>query len=148
MAVDLMKVTAALNAYPWTTGELTSLDGGIARYCAVGLMLRYAGVPQEQIARTSTTGADWSESREVLQREYGIDDDATVTTIIMANDSAETQEQAIERVQAVLAGRLSPAQLMQLLMAETEGGPPAGESPGDAAEREALDDGARSPALL
>jgi hypothetical protein len=111
-------------------------------------MLRYAGVPQEQIARTSTTGADWSESREVLQREYGIDDDATVTTIIMANDSAETQEQAIERVQAVLAGRLSPAQLMQLLMAETEGGPPAGESPGDVAEREALDDGARSPALL
>ena len=36
MAVDLMRVTAALNAYPWTRGTLTAPGASGARYCAVG----------------------------------------------------------------------------------------------------------------
>jgi len=105
MALDIMRITAALNAYPWTRGVLTYRNEVAANYCAVGLLLRYAGVPQSEIeCANDATTAVWTRYRELLEAEYGITTVATIHGIICANDSAATHEEAIAQVQFVLDG--------------------------------------------
>ena len=104
MPLDIMKITAALNAYPWTSGALSMRDGGSASYCAVGLLLRYAGVPQAEIEGAGSAHVVLDRYRELLQSEYGITELETIGNIIHANDSAASHEQAIEQVQFVLDG--------------------------------------------
>ena len=104
MALDIMRITAALNAYPWTRGTLTYRTGEAADYCAVGLLLRYAGVSQSEIECARDAGTVWARYRELLESEYGITGLTTICDIIMANDSAPTHAEAIEQVQFVLEG--------------------------------------------
>jgi hypothetical protein len=104
MTLDLMRITAALNAYPWTAGTLTHRAEGAPKYCAVGLLLRFAGVPQERIACATAEREVWAGYEEILRCEYGIADSKTISAIMIANDSAGTHEKAIQRVQAVLSG--------------------------------------------
>ena len=123
MALDIVKITAALNAYPWMRGAYSMRDSGAAMYCAVGLLLRYAGVAQAEI---ECAGAPhmWGRYRELLESEYGITELATIINIIQANDSAASHEEAIEQVQFVLAGgdigrRLRDCQVAADVLAET-----------------------------
>ena len=104
MALDIVKITAALNAYPWTRGTFSMRYGGSAAYCAVGLLLRYAGVAQSEIECPGTSSVVWDRYRALLESEYGIPDMATITNIVYANDVATSHEQAIEQVQFVLDG--------------------------------------------
>ena len=105
MAIDLLAIEAALNAYPWTTGAFTegSPRRG-ARYCALGLMLRYSGVAQDHLATAQQKGgrAVWRMFGALLQRDYGIPDYRTAELIMIANDSARTHDEAIGRVREVL----------------------------------------------
>ena len=102
MPHDIVKITAALNAYPWTIGTLSMRRGDHGVYCAVGLLLRYAGVPQAEIECAGPRL--WDRYHELLESEYGITEPATITNIIHANDSARSHEEAIEQVQFVLDG--------------------------------------------
>lgn len=100
---DLSRVTAALNAYPWTSGAIAGPDAADPRYCAVGLLLRYAGVPRERLACSGNVRETWLAFRDVLAAEYGIEDYATVHALVIANDTALSHDQAIEQVQRLLA---------------------------------------------
>jgi hypothetical protein len=145
MAADLIKITAALNAYPWTAGTLTQCDAGVPRYCAVGLLLRYAGVPQDQLAGASDSEA-WARHRALLQAEYGIEGFHTVALIVGANDSARSHADAIERVQGILSGEFTPVDwARQNFGTECLIDPPGTEAwhPEDRA-----DEGGASPALI
>jgi hypothetical protein len=104
MALDIMRITAALNAYPWTRGALTHRNEVAADYCAVGLLLRYAGVTQSEIAYTHDSTSVWARYRDLLEAEYGITEFETIGNIIRANDTATSHEEAIEQVQFVLDG--------------------------------------------
>jgi hypothetical protein len=104
MALDIMRITAALNAYPWIPGTLTAGPQSAANYCALGMLLRYAGVAQSEIASTRGADAVWARYRELLESEYGITEFATIGNIITANDFAPTHEEAIKNVQIVLEG--------------------------------------------
>src|SRR5689334_10693847 len=66
MPLDIMKITAALNAYPWTSGALSMRDGESASYCAVGLLLRFAGVPQAEIEGACSAHVVLDRYRELL----------------------------------------------------------------------------------
>lgn len=114
MAIDLMRVAAALNAYPWTTGAIVKRGEEGPRYCAVGLLLRYAGVPYEQLTCPPPSLTSWwAEYGEVLRAEYGIEDLRVVTAIMRANDTAPSQAIAIDRVQRLL-GDETDAELVAL----------------------------------
>jgi hypothetical protein len=104
MTLNLARIAAALNAYPWTRGRLTSRAGQAApQYCAVGLLLRYAGVPQQEVAGVRDF---WARYGGLLQAEYGIPDARTAFLIVAANDSAASHAEAIERVLGVATGAL------------------------------------------
>jgi hypothetical protein len=104
MALDIMKITAALNAYPWIPGTLTAGPQYAANYCAVGMLLRYAGVAQAEIASARAADQVWARYRELLEFEYGITAFATIRDIIAANDSGTSHATAIDNVQIVLGG--------------------------------------------
>ena len=104
MPLDIVKITAALNAYPWTSGAYSIRDGGAAVYCAVGLLLRYAGVAQAEIECAGPSHVVWGRYRELLESEYGITELSMINAIIQANDAATSHEGAIEQVQFVLDG--------------------------------------------
>ena len=141
MSLDLVRITAALNAYPWTAGTLTHRAESAPRYCAVGLLLRFAGVPQERIACAMGERQLWAAYEELLRFEYGIPDSKTISAIMMANDSARTQEEAIERVQAVLSGDGDSASMLRRAAAFVQrpvASPSLFETGGDDAGSEAL----------
>src|SRR5918912_486146 len=86
MTPDLMRIAASLNAYPWTAGTLTAIDNAAPRYCALGLLLRYAGVPQEHLA-SADEGELWKQYGDILRLEYGIPNEQTAFSIMAANDT-------------------------------------------------------------
>src|SRR5215204_4513864 len=49
---DYTKIEAALNAYGWTSGETRARYGRRDRYDTLGMMLRYAGVPSDEVERS------------------------------------------------------------------------------------------------
>lgn len=116
MPLDLPRIAVALNAYPWTPGRLTR-RGKTAptTYCAIGALLRYAGVAQEHIAcADGSTGANlWNRYGPLLQSEYGLPDERTAWHVMVANDSANSQGEAIERVLGVLTGAIDLDTLMR-----------------------------------
>ena len=130
MSLNLERIAAALNAYPWVAGTLTSRGStGVPRYCAIGLLLRYAGVPQEQMACGHGSPAGLRQHLPLLEAEYGIADWDTAGAIIEANDSATSHEEAIERVQRVLT--CEPAERMRAMSDIIE----RGDRPQSAADR-------------
>jgi alcohol dehydrogenase class IV len=151
MPVHLDRVAAALNAYPWTPGTLTHRADGAPRYCAVGALLRYAGVAQDHIACVSgTAGAHdlWHLYGALLKAEYGIANAGVARLIMAANDSAASQAEAIERVLwVVVAGARDRGAVMRLDAAAAD---PEAAEPGQAsavARGQEPDDGAGSLAL-
>jgi len=112
MSLNLPRIAAALNAYPWTPGRLTSRQEMVPTYCAIGAMLRYAGVAQDHIAHAH--GRDfWERYGPLLQSEYGIPDEETAAHVMAANDTASSHGQAIERVLYVLTGAVDLDTLMR-----------------------------------
>lgn len=102
---NLDRIAAALNAYPWARGCLTSLIGGTPHYCAVGGLLRYAGVSFDEIRESSgSPSAVWRTFADRLQEEYDIGDAQTLRFIMIANDSSPSREAAVARVLGVLDG--------------------------------------------
>ena len=102
---NLDRIAAALNAYPWARGCLTSMAGDVPRYCAVGGLLRYAGVSFDDIRQSSgSPSAVWRAFSEALHDEYAIDDAQTLRFIMIANDSSPSRDVAIARVLGVLDG--------------------------------------------
>jgi hypothetical protein len=114
MALDLDKITAALNAYPWIPGRLVSCQPDAPRYCAVGLLLRYAGIANERIVSADDIQIAWPRYKDIFRSEYGIENITTILTIVCANDQAKTHDEAIRLVQAALiSGRVPrPAALV------------------------------------
>ena len=132
MPVYLDRVAAALNAYPWTPGTLTRRADGTPRYCAVGALLRYAGVAEDHIACVSGTAGShdlWHPYGALLTAEYGIANARVARLVMAANDSAALQAEAIERVLEVVSGARDLGAVMRLDAAAA--GPGAAE-PGQA----------------
>lgn len=104
MTPDLMRIEAALNAYPWTAGTFTARSGGEVRYCAVGMLLRYSGVTEAHIDLACNRGVVefWSYYRPLLERDYRISGPEQVHAIMVANDGASSHEDAVRRVRWVL----------------------------------------------
>jgi hypothetical protein len=117
MPVHLDRVAAALSAYPWTPGTLTTAVAA-PRYCAVGALLRYAGVAQDHIACADGPGGAggrlWLRYGRLLAAEYGIDGPATIGLIMAANDTARSHAEATERVLGVLSGALNSGAIARL----------------------------------
>ena len=92
MPVYLDRVAAALNAYPWTPGTLTRRADGTPRYCAVGALLRYAGVAEDHIACVSGTAGShdlWHPYGALLTAEYGIANARVARLVMAANDERQ-----------------------------------------------------------
>ena len=104
MTPDLTRIAAALNAYPWTPGAFSAHFADAPRYCAIGLLLRYAGVAQPEVACIGSPSALWRRYGMLLQVEYGIPDLRTAIAVMQANDGARSHAEAIERVLGVLTG--------------------------------------------
>jgi hypothetical protein len=104
MTPDLMRIEAALNAYPWTPGTLTT-GARDPRYCAVGILLRYAGVAREHLGCAVLWNSRrlWEMYGALLLQEYGIPNEHTMIAIMAANDSARSHGEAIDRVRRPFA---------------------------------------------
>ena len=107
MAPNLDRITAALNAYPWMAGALTAPGSAGPRYCAIGMLLRYAGVAREELSCARPVTDVWLRHRALLASEYGIGDCMTAMAIVAANDGADSHAEAIARVQAAVTGGLA-----------------------------------------
>jgi hypothetical protein len=105
--IDFIKVEAALNAYPWPAAAFERDACPEPVYDAVGLLLRYAGVPQAEI-QALTMGSLWRRYGALLTQEYGIPDESVFYIILCANDSGyDTQADAVAAVLNALRGDLS-----------------------------------------
>jgi hypothetical protein len=102
MPRSLLAVADALNAYAWTRGTLTDGPEHASRYCAVGALLRYAGVPRDRIANGTDVSLD-SIFGPLLRAKYGISGAETLRGIMAANDGAQSQAEAIWRVLGVVS---------------------------------------------
>ncbi len=126
MTPNLMRIEAALNAYPWTAGAFAATSGDTTRYCAVGMLLRYAGVSPEHIDVACNRGAVqfWDYYRALLERDYGIAGPEQIHAIMVANDGADSHEDALERIRWVLTrAPLRSADVLALLPIPTIFGP-------------------------
>ena len=106
---NLRKIAEALNAYPWTTGQLTNSIESAQSYCAVGALLRYAGVPRDRMADIGSNAEQLDSAYGfVLQTEYGISGADTLREIMAANDTAGSRGAAAGRVLGLLSGVVEP----------------------------------------
>jgi hypothetical protein len=101
MPLDLRKVAVVMNAYPWTRGQLTNGDTAAPAHCAVGALLRDAGIPPERMPGIEVA---YGQMYAILERQYGISGPETVHEIMAANDSARSRSEAIRRVLCTLSG--------------------------------------------
>ncbi|MFN2567103.1 MAG: hypothetical protein ABR499_19060 [Gemmatimonadaceae bacterium] len=145
MPLNLPRIAAALNAYPWMPGRLTRSGRTAPTYCAIGALLRYAGVAQDHIAcAEGPSGVHlWAVYGQLLESEYGIPDMKTAKRVMAANDSASSQAEAIERVLGALTGAFDPYALRHATP-DTASAPKPGTVP---AWESGPDDGAGSLAL-
>ena len=102
---DYTKIEAALNAYGWTSGETRARYGRRDRYDTLGMMLRYAGVPPDEVERSGYFA--WHRFGLTLVREYGLRDEVDCYLILQAGDSARTHADAIDRVLRALRGDMT-----------------------------------------
>jgi hypothetical protein len=103
MPRHLHEIMAAMNAYPWTRyGPVLGWAGAAPRYCAIGALLRHAGVPRECIMEAAAAASVGDVS--LLQAKYGVSGADAVLGIIAANHEAQSQADATWRVLGVVAG--------------------------------------------
>jgi hypothetical protein len=103
MPRHLHEIIAAMNAYAWTRHGPVQGPAHAPSYCAIGALLRHAGVPHDRIMEAtiaSLTGADDS----LLKAKYGISDAGVVLRIITGNDQARSGADATWRVLGLVSG--------------------------------------------
>ena len=103
--LDLEKIEAALNAYDWTNEGTRAPYGRRDRYDTIGLLLRYADVPPEEIERVGCLA--WHRRGITLVREYGLRDEVDCYLIEWAGSFADSHADATDRVLRALAGDMS-----------------------------------------
>ena len=69
------------------------------------MLLRYAGVPPEEVERAGITA--WHSYGPTLVREYGLRDEVDCYLVQIAGDSAGSHADAIDRVLRALRGDLT-----------------------------------------
>ena len=96
----LPAIVTAVNAYPWTRGWVTRRVHGVPHFCALGALLRYAGLTEREIRRAERQPVHtfWAERGALLEAEYGITNVAVVHRIMTLNDTAASQEDAAARL--------------------------------------------------
>ena len=102
---DLAKIEVALNAYEWISGETRAKYGRRDRYGTLGMLLRYAGVPPEEVERAGMMA--WHFYGPTLVREYGLRDEVDCYLIDVASWFARSQADAIDRVLRALRGDMT-----------------------------------------
>ncbi len=112
MPRDLRRIAAALNAYPWTRGQMSDGHAAAPAHCAVGALLRDAGVSTERLGDTTVV---WAELRTVyapiLQHEYGISGFEPLV-IGNLNDTSRSRPEAVRRILCALSGVVDPPGLV------------------------------------
>jgi hypothetical protein len=102
MPRHLHEITAAMNAYAWTKHGPVRGSEDAPSYCAIGALLRHAGVPHDDIL-PATAASLAGEYDAVLGAKYGISCD-DVLRIILANGEARSQADATWRVLGLVSG--------------------------------------------
>ena len=102
---DLARIELALNAYGWTQGRVRDPHSREPRYDTIGLLLRFADVPREEVERVSFLA--WHRFGPTLVREYGLRDEVDCYLVQIAGDSAGSHADAIDRVLRALRGDLT-----------------------------------------
>lgn len=116
---NLRAVADALNAYPWTRGRLIVWAADVPAYCALGAMLRAAGVVPTEIARADRTPGQpfWEGWGALLEKKYGLPNLYSAHRIVTLNDAARSRAEAAGLILTRLATTcpmeelLSPRQL-------------------------------------
>lgn len=114
MPRNLQAVVAAMNAYPWTQGQMSEGPDDAASYCAIGALLRYAGVPRARIANGTVVSLA-EVYGPLLRAKYGISGAHTLLGIMAANDVAESRAKATWRVLGLVAGTVDPETFVSYL---------------------------------
>jgi hypothetical protein len=103
MPRHLHEITAAMNAYAWTRHGPVQGPDHAPSYCAIGALLRHAGVPHDRIMEASIgclTGA----YDPLLSAKYGISGADTVMRIMRMNDGAQSKADATWRLLGLAGG--------------------------------------------
>jgi hypothetical protein len=103
MPRNLQAITAAMNAYHWTQGQMSEGPDHAASYCAIGALLRYAGVPRARIANGTVVSLA-EVYGPLLRAKYGILGADILRAIMAANDGAQSRAEATWRVLGLVAG--------------------------------------------
>jgi hypothetical protein len=99
----LHEVAAAMNAYEWTKHGPVQGSEDAPSYCAIGALLRHAGVPHGCIMQAAMASLD-GEYDSLLKAKYGISDAGTVLRIILTNGEARSRADATWRVLGLVSG--------------------------------------------
>jgi len=98
----MVAVASALSAYPWTRFWLIRWRDvhEEPRYCAMGALLRFAGVHPDDIVLADLLGAIdfWKQWGPLLSSEYGVPGFQSAHRIVTLNDSATTQAEATGKI--------------------------------------------------
>ena len=94
---NLRAVADAVLEHPWTRGHLITWFADVPAYCALGAMLRAAGVAPAQIARADGLDAHtfWDEWGPVLEKRYGLPNLHSAHRIVTLNDAARSRAEAV-----------------------------------------------------
>jgi hypothetical protein len=103
MPRHLHEIAAAMNAYEWTTDGPVQGPAHAPSYCAIGALLRHAGVPHECIVQAASASLA-GECDPLLKAKYGISDPDTVFRIILTNGQARSRADATWRVLGLVSG--------------------------------------------
>jgi hypothetical protein len=102
MPRHLHEITAAINAYAWTTDGPVRGPEHAPSYCAIGALLRHAGVPHDRILEATVASLSGAYD-SLLQDKYGITAEK-VLGIIAVNGGAQSRADAIWRVLGLVSG--------------------------------------------
>jgi hypothetical protein len=96
-----------MEAYTWTRGTFTEGPDDAPSYCAMGALLRHAGVPRARIAEAPLLSL-LREYVPILRARYGISDTDVVHHIMVANDRSASQAEATWRVLGLVSRIVEP----------------------------------------
>jgi hypothetical protein len=124
----LRAIADALNAYPWTRGRLIAWAADEPAYCALGSMLRSAGISPAEITRADSEPAHpfWDKWGPLFYAEYGIPALFAAHRIVTLNDAARSRAEAAGLILTRLSTTcpmdelLSPRQLARFTGHEAE----------------------------
>jgi hypothetical protein len=103
MPRHLHEIAAAMDAYEWTKYGPVQGPAHAPSYCAIGALLRHAGIPHCCIVEAAGAALD-GEYDSLLKAKYGISDGGTVLQIILTNGKARSRADATWRVLGLVSG--------------------------------------------